>query len=94
VTPIAEVFAGSSFTYATHTFDIVDFEGETVALCMAQFEEDADLNKAKTDVVVAISMDTGNIVPTLAGKPYFSLWDELGTTSTIPSDSVYKVSWR
>jgi len=90
VTPIEEVFAGSSFAYATHTFDLVDIEGETIALYMTQVE-DADLNKAKIDVVVAISMVTGDIVPTLAGKPYFSIWDELGTTSTIPSDSVHMV---
>jgi hypothetical protein len=91
VSPIRAVFANSSFAYATHTFDLVEVAGEVVALCMAQFEEDAALNAAKVDVVVAISMVTGAIVYTQAGDPYFSLWEQLGTTSTNPSDSVYKV---
>ena len=91
VSPISAVFNKSSFAYATHTFDLTEIEGEVVALCMAQFEEDEDLNKAKVDVIVAISMETGKLIPTLGGKPYFSFWEELGTTSTNPSDSVYKV---
>ena len=95
VEPLANLpFNSSTFAYATHTFDVALLNGETVAYCMAQFEEDGSmLNKAKVDVVVAISMETGLAVPTVSGDAYFSLWEKLGTLSEAPSDSVYKVQF-
>jgi len=57
VAPLAAVFNRSSWAFATHTFDIVEIDGVVAALCMAQFEEDgAELNKAKVDAIVAVSM--------------------------------------
>ena len=90
VTPMENVFSGSTYDYATHTFYLDDYNGEVVAFCMAQFNE-PDLGNAPVDVIVAISMETGNIVQTKAEDNYFSFWEKLGTTSRNNEDSVFKV---
>ena len=52
-------------------------------MTLLQFEEDGELGGALVDVVVAVSMTTGALVPTIAGDSYFSLWEQLGTTSQV-----------
>ena len=74
----------------THTFYLDEYNGEVVAFMMAQFEA-SDLGDATVDVVVAISMDSGDIIQTKAGDDYFSFWEKLGTTSTDTADSIFKV---
>jgi len=90
VTPMEAIFADSDYDYATHTFYLDEYNGETVAFCMAQFET-PDLGNAPVDVIVAISMESGEVVQTKAGDDYFSFWEKLGTTSTDLADSVFKV---
>lgn len=90
VTPMETVFPESTYDYATHQFEVSEYNGEIVAFCMAQFYI-PELNNAPSDVIVAISMETGKIVPTAAGKNYFNLFEEVGTRSSASEDSIFKI---
>lgn len=73
----------------THTLDLQLRDGELVAFVMAQYT--AEEINAPVDAVVCLFVGNGSVVPTKDGLGYFSMWEQLGTTSTDPTDSIYKI---
>jgi hypothetical protein len=94
VAPLEAIFPASEYDYSTHTFDLSLLDGELVAFMMCQFNTTAEdgLNGALVDVVVALSVEDGTVKSTADGKPYFSLWEDLGTLEG-GSASVYSVQF-
>ena len=88
---IQEVVDASVVTsyVAFHTFDVTYYNNDIVAFCMTQWTY-KDLGGSMVDTIVAISMTTGKVVPTLDGLNYFSLYEQLGTSNTTSAASIYK----
>ncbi|GMI39599.1 hypothetical protein TeGR_g11473 [Tetraparma gracilis] len=76
----------TDWAYATHTFDIVD----GVAYMMIQYEEPS-LNNAKADAIVALDLETGEVVKTADGDSYFSFFEKLATDSTAAVDTIFSI---
>mmetsp|Transcript_94615 Transcript_94615/g.270780 ORF Transcript_94615/g.270780 Transcript_94615/m.270780 type:complete len:449 (+) Transcript_94615:52-1398(+) len=89
---VTEVFANISvsYAYATHMFDMTKIAGATVAMMVVQYKE-PELNDALCDAVVALNVETGEVVPTADGDELFSYYRSLGTTSATASDGIYSI---
>ena len=87
LTFIADLFEDTDWAYATHTFDVYD----GIAYMMVQYEEPALGSEVKVDAVVAMDLATEEVVKTADGLSYFSLYDNLETTSVESSAGVFKI---
>jgi len=82
--------AVDSYAYPTHTFDIVEQEdGSAHAYLMVQYQ-DADIS-ALADAIVVLDIDTLEVVPTADGGKYFSFYEQVGTTSTTKTDTIFSI---
>lgn len=86
----------STFHKATHTFDIMEGEGGVVfAFLMVQYSapDALGLGAVLTNGVVAFSTSTGLVHPTADGVKLFGFAERLGTLSSAPTDSVFKLQY-
>ena len=92
---MASAFAdkGTSFHEATHTFDVEEEDGVVYAWLMAQYL-DTSLGSVKANAIVCIDTRDGSVRKTLDGSAYFSMLDQLGTTSAQRADTVYRVQYE
>jgi len=91
---LTKIFPSSvSFHHATHTFDIESEGGKVFAWLMVQYD-DATLGGTPTNAAVMISVADGTVQKTQDGDAYFSFSQHIGTTSTVYSDSIFKVQYH
>jgi hypothetical protein len=66
------------------------FNDLPVAVIDVTYHEPA-LDYGEVDSVIFYNTITGGTIPTADGQPFFSIYENLGTTSTKSTDSIYKV---
>lgn len=80
------------YVYANHVFDMSELEGSTVAMLDITYLE-PDLGGAQVEGVAVFNLDTGELIPTKDGQPFFSYYHNIGTTSEDSQDSIYKIKY-
>ena len=81
--------AGQNLCDATHSFDVGTVGSRTVAFCMVHEMIDG----LTADAIVAVDLTTGTFVPTASGASYFSFFAEIGTTSQLGSEHIWKLQF-
>jgi len=66
------------------------FNDLPVAVIDVTYHEPA-LDYGEVDSVIFYNTITGGTIPTADGQPFFSIYENIGTTSTKSTDSIYKV---
>ena len=101
---------GDAWAYANHAFDMTslsldaaaadddddddDDEGHgAVALVIVAYKE-AMLGGVLVDAIVAVDVRRGELVRTQDGLAFFSLHDRIGTVSTEPDRTIYKIQYH
>eukprot|EP00931_Biecheleriopsis_adriatica_P083860 TRINITY_DN5754_c0_g1_i5.p1 TRINITY_DN5754_c0_g1~~TRINITY_DN5754_c0_g1_i5.p1 ORF type:complete len:507 (-),score=53.09 TRINITY_DN5754_c0_g1_i5:124-1512(-) len=100
VQPIAAMAKeqGWDFAAASHSFDIHEYDGVKHALVLVQYNctesPSCPLPSVFLDSIICLSLEDGKTLKkTSSGKTAFSIFDEVGTLSAIPNESIYKIAY-
>lgn len=84
--------AMDGWAYTSHTFDITTNmpDVDVAAIFIVQVKR-SDLSGALTDVLVAYDLANDVVIKTVDGDDYFDMYEQIGTLSTKPADSIFKI---